>query len=221
VEESDLHMIRDWNARASTQLGAMSAIIDGYTGPSPAFYQLGKRHVEDMLLGLEAAGVEISPAVLAHKRIVEVGCGIGRLTLWLANVFGYVAATDIAENMIRRCPALPNVDYYATPSLEIVRGGPYDMLVSLIVFQHMPKAIFWRYLAESYGLLRRGGIFHTQLHESDVPIEHAPSETLLVRGYTKQELRAGIDPEKWKILSLLAPAGKSETWKWLTLEKLS
>lgn len=206
-------MRTEWNDRAATKAGAKAAILDRYDGPDEAFYESGYRHVEDMLLALSEVGVDYSK----WSVVLEIGCGIARCTIPLSEMFESVWATDISGNMIALAPKRDNILYVITGSLE---GMPeiFDGVASHIVFQHMTKDAFYKYLDEIYDVLVSGGVFISQLHETSEPIEQGDS-TILVRGYTKDELASRIDPAKWETLGLLHPAGKSEIWKWLILGK--
>lgn len=219
----DALMEQEWNKRGASTRGAMSAILDHYGGSLPDFYLSGKKHVEDMFYALSVFGVE-GPEP-NESPIVEIGCGMGRLTIWLANYFPLVHATDVSRSMVERVPRVPNVRTYAVPSLVPLFGliGSRDRpryLFSHIVFQHMPKSIFWRYLREAETLLPKGAIFHAQMHRTAEPTEPPETDTLLVRGYTPKEIEANLDDGVWRVHSLLDVAGLSEPWAWLTLERL-
>lgn len=203
---------KEWDERASTLVGAMSAILDRYDGDIETFYESGEKHVNDMMIALGSVGVDSS----RFKRVVDVGCGIGRLSVHFADRFESVWATDISQEMIDKARRKGNISYVCTGSLTVLPPF-FDAVLSHIVFQHMSKEQFWRYLDESWEILKKGGIFCTQMHETEYPYE--PDGTILVRGYTKQELEDEIDQSKWEILGLLHPAGESEIWKWLILRK--
>lgn len=203
---------KEWDERASTLQGAMKAILDQYEGDIETFYESGKKHVNDMMFALSSVGVDSS----RFKRVVDVGTGLGRLAVHFADLFESVWATDISQEMIDKARRKGNISYLCTGTLSVL-PPIFDAILSHIVFQHMSKEQFWRYLDESWEILKTGGIFCTQMHETTYP--HDPDGTILVRGYTKQELEDEIDPAKWEILGLLHPAGQSEVWKWLILRK--
>jgi len=203
-------MALDWHTRAATTRTAMRFILDQYDGSQADFYASGAKHWNDMKDALSKVG--ISP----HGIAVEVGCGIGRMTGHIAQEFDKVYATDIAANMIVKCPHIANVEFICTDSLDVVPSG-VDFVLSLIVFQHVPKVVFWNYVAESYHILKPGGIFCTQLPEGTA--DWPDNETLGVRAYTKEELKANIRGEDYDILSLLGKAGISEDWNWFILRR--
>jgi SAM-dependent methyltransferase len=70
----------------------------------------------------------------APKSALDFGCGVGRLTRALAKRIARVAGVDVAPSMLRI--ARENIPQ-ATFSAEIP-DGCFDLIVSLIVFQHIP-----------------------------------------------------------------------------------
>jgi SAM-dependent methyltransferase len=70
----------------------------------------------------------------APKSALDFGCGVGRLTRALAKRIECVAGVDVAQSMLRI--ARENVPQ-ATFSAEIP-DERFDLIVSLIVFQHIP-----------------------------------------------------------------------------------
>lgn len=212
-EDLTQHMAADWDTRAISRSSAIRWILDMYDGPEEAFWAQGGAHWVDMLHALSLKGITIPKDAIG----AELGCGIGRMTVLMARYFKHLYATDVSQNMISLAPRVENVTYIVTGTLEDV-PEPVDFVMSHLVLQHMPKSSCWKYLDEAHDILKSGGVFITQLHETSEPVEHADS-TILVRGYTQDELREGLDESKWEIVSLLEPAGISEVWRWLILRK--
>lgn len=220
-EEVEARMRADWNERAKNVGSAMSYIIDGYHGDNATFYETGKRHMDDLVYGLYAGKIKWPGGVG-----VEIGCGIGRMSVWAAQYLDRLYAFDVSSEMIehaREHAARSNIEYIASPSLlSVLTPNTVDIVFSHIVFQHVPKVVFWTYLDEAWRVLKPGGIFHAQMNMSPEPIDYPETETLLCRGYTVRELSDGLRkmPERWEAISLLRWAGITEQWKWLTLVKL-
>lgn len=104
-------------------------------------------------------------------RVLEIGCGAGRVTRALAEVFGEVHAVDVSGEMIERArPALeayPNAHLYRNngTDLSVVPDVRFDFAFSVIVFQHIPsQPIVENYLREVHRLLRPGGLFKFQVN---------------------------------------------------------
>jgi SAM-dependent methyltransferase len=102
--------------------------------------------------------VEPSDAVL------EIGCGVGRLTRGLSARAASVRALDVSAQMLELArehnPELSNVEWLLGDgtSLEPIESSSVDACVSHVVFQHIPDpAITLGYVLEIGRVLRPGG----------------------------------------------------------------
>lgn len=96
--------------------------------------------------------------------IVEIGCGIGRVTRALAARAERVLAVDVSPAMLERArdlnPQLTNVDWILGDgtSLAPVPDGGADGCFSVVVFQHLPDPqMTLGYVREMGRVLRPGG----------------------------------------------------------------
>jgi SAM-dependent methyltransferase len=129
-------------------------------------------------------------------RIVEIGCGAGRLTKALAARFGEVHAVDVSPEMIRlageNVGALPNVRLYANngADLSALPSSSFHFAYSFIVFQHIPEqSIVESYVREVHRVLVPGALFKFQVAggPSDSP---APTGTWFGVSFSEPQLRA-------------------------------
>lgn len=84
----------------------------------------------------------------APSRVLDFGCGVGRVTLPLARRTTSVVGVDIAQTMLDHARAL--LDRHGVTNVELVSvqgddtlarvSGPFDLVHSVIVFQHIPVA---------------------------------------------------------------------------------
>jgi cyclopropane fatty-acyl-phospholipid synthase-like methyltransferase len=118
-------------------------------------------------------------------RILEIGCGAGRLTRALANLFGEVHGVDVSGEMValaRKALAdRPNAFVYQNngKDLSVLPPGPYDFAFSMIVFQHIPsREVIYSYVREVHRLLRPGALFKFQV-QGDLTVKSKPDETWL------------------------------------------
>jgi SAM-dependent methyltransferase len=97
--------------------------------------------------------------------VVDIGCGIGRLTRAIAQEVGHVHGFDISLHMLEeaRKLGLPNAAFYETEgnSLRPLPDRSCDLVLAYNVLQHMPSTeILGEYLREM-ARVSRGGIGFT------------------------------------------------------------
>jgi SAM-dependent methyltransferase len=115
---------------------------------------------EDLDRILAALGLDLDREAV----VVEIGCGVGRLTRALAARARRVIALDVSEQMLRLArehnPALENVDWQLGDgrSLSGVEDAVADACLSHVVFQHIPDPeVTLGYVREIGRVLRPGG----------------------------------------------------------------
>jgi SAM-dependent methyltransferase len=123
----------------------------------PRFWAEGRRDL-DLLLDAVGAHVEATDVVL------EIGCGVGRLTRGLAARAESVRALDVSARMLELArehnPELHNVEWIRGDgtTVEPIESSSIDACVSHVVFQHIPDpAITLGYVIEIGRVLRPGG----------------------------------------------------------------
>lgn len=118
-------------------------------------------------------------------RVLEIGCGVGRVTQALADVFGEVYGVDVSGEMIRQAKTAlsgrRNVHLFQNngKDLAVLGNVRFDFAFSYIVFQHIPsRAVIESYVRAVRRLLRPGGLFKFQV-QGDSNIEAVPGDTWL------------------------------------------
>ena len=129
-----------------------------YKSPDLERFWAGGNEALDGLLGL--VGVAIEPG----DRVVEIGCGIGRMTRAIASRGASVVALDVSAEMLARArehnPDLGAVEWMLGDgvSLRPLVDASFDACVSHVVFQHIPDpAVILGYVGEIGRVLRPGG----------------------------------------------------------------
>src|SRR3954451_21886339 len=124
---------------------------------------------------LRAVGVGVTP----RDVIVDIGCGVGRLTRVLAGRARRVIGVDVSAEMLARAaelnPGLANVEWRHGDgrSLAGITDGTVDACVSHVVFQHLPDpGLTLGYVREMARVLRPGGWAAFQV--STDPAIHRP-----------------------------------------------
>lgn len=141
-----------WDAKASTTIGAMAA-VDGSMEESVV--QATGRYTAEQ--------VHTALALTPTDRVLELGCGVGRIGLFLAPRIAHWHGVDISDNMIgvarQRLAALPNVgfDLLDRSSLVMLPDASFDAAYSIAVFIHMDKEDLFLYLRELRRILKPGG----------------------------------------------------------------
>jgi SAM-dependent methyltransferase len=160
------------------------------------FWQEGATAL-DRVLGL--AGKEVKPG----DSVVDIGCGVGRLTRPLAARASEVWAVEISEEMLelarRYNPALENVHWLLGDghSLAGIADESVDGIVSLVVFQHIPDpGIVMAYVREMGRVLKTGGwaAFHVS---NDPSIHRAPGLIARITGAVSRSRPRGQGTAEW------------------------
>jgi SAM-dependent methyltransferase len=149
---------RFWDERAREQaLFFVDNTVDYRHPDVERFWAGGEEAVRQILAEL---ALEIQPS----DTVVEIGCGVGRLTRALAARAERVIAIDVSAEMLARArelnPGLRNVSWLQGDgsSLAGVPDASADGCFSHVVFQHLPDpALTLGYVREMGRVLRPGG----------------------------------------------------------------
>jgi SAM-dependent methyltransferase len=152
------HMRDFWNARAREDAYFFVDDRRAYGDPDlERFWADGERDLDHIMAVL---GVEIGPG----DAVLDIGCGVGRLTRVLAARARLVYALDVSSEMLalaeRHHSELANVSWVLGDGVSLagVPDTSVDACVSHVVFQHIPDpAITLGYVAEMGRVLRPGG----------------------------------------------------------------
>jgi SAM-dependent methyltransferase len=99
------------------------------------------------------------------RRIVDIGCGIGRLFSGFVSLgFSEIWGVDVSPEMLKKgehfCP-VPGVRFILVSGRDLrpLGDASFDYCFSYVVFQHLPhQSIVWSYLDEIWRVLAPGGI---------------------------------------------------------------
>lgn len=105
---------------------------------------------------------------------VEIGCGSGRMTEFIAPSFEEVWGIDISGEMIRlakeRLKDFKNIRFIETDGATIpIQSNKADVVFSYLVFQHMKdKAIVEKNFSEAYRVLKPEGLFKVRIRTDEL-----------------------------------------------------
>jgi len=148
------------------------------------FFASGKRYIE---LVLQVVRDHLDPS-FKPTRALDFGCGVGRLALPLAEVCESVVGVDVSDAMLAEARAnavrlnASNATFVPSDDGLTRVEGTFDLLNSLIVFQHIPPPRGEAIVSQLVGRLRQGGVGALQFtygFESGV----ARSREMLVQAY--------------------------------------
>jgi SAM-dependent methyltransferase len=140
---------------------------------------------------------DLGVALSGTEDVVEIGCGIGRLTRPLAHQARSVAALDVSEVMLEHArrynPELENVEWIHGDgtTLAPLSDESADACISFVVFQHLPDPdLTYGYVREIGRVLRPGGWAALQV-SNDPRVHERPSGWARLRELRRAVLRTG------------------------------
>jgi SAM-dependent methyltransferase len=222
-----LKMRRDWERRAREN--ARHFVVTGKSRWSDEeFFESGQIIMrEDILIDLGNICQGRDPR---QMRVLEIGCGAGRVTRAFAGFFGEVWAVDISAEMVRQTQraleGYPNARVLRNNGKDLsvlrpswwerLRGKSapqFDFAFSTMVFQHIPsRAIIERYVRGVSELLRPGALFKFQVQGSP-EVHSTPGDTWVGASFSEADAR-GMAARSGFEMRYQSGAGDQYYWLW-------
>jgi ubiquinone/menaquinone biosynthesis C-methylase UbiE len=157
-------------------------------------------------------------------RVLEIGCGAGRMTKHLANLFGEVVGVDVSGEMIgqarERLRDTVNVQLHETSGVDFAAlpDGHFDLILSAYVFQHVPSAAVIRSnLEDAWRVLKPNGMFRFQTNAiTAYDFDEIEKDTWTGASFPESDLR---DFAAEKDAQLISITGAETQYCWTTLRK--
>lgn len=131
-----------------------------------AFHASGKDSVDR----LDAALARTGAGPRNDARCLELGCGVGRVTAWLARRCAHVIGTDISASHLALARAhvdaegVRNVEFHRLAAVDTLDAlDAFDLFFSVIVLQHNPPPVIRAILERVFARLKPGGIAYFQV----------------------------------------------------------
>jgi len=181
VDQEVLQVMRkDWDERAREN-ARFHVHCGEVNWDEREFFRSGEINVANEIMPDMAriCGGTRSPCDL---NVLEIGCGVGRMTRMLARIFGQVTAVDVSKEMIEQARVnvsdLENVILVLGDgaTLSTLADESYDFAFSFIVFQHIPSIeVISSYCREVRRVLRPGALFKFQVQGADWDRDEPPN----------------------------------------------
>jgi ubiquinone/menaquinone biosynthesis C-methylase UbiE len=112
------------------------------------------------LIGLEEPVVREALGDVAGLSVLDLGCGTGRHTLWMANAGAAVTAVDFSEGMMEKARSKPGAEKVRFLVHDLQERLPFDdccfdRVVSGLVLEHLHDMA--AFFSEAHRVLRAGG----------------------------------------------------------------
>jgi SAM-dependent methyltransferase len=179
-------MRRFWNARAREDAFYFVDTRQRYRGTDRERFWDADELVDYVLSELDLKLDE-------NAVVLEIGCGIGRITRCLAARTREVVALDVSDEMLSRAralnPELQNVRWVQGDGITLagIEPASIDACMSVVVLQHVPDPeITLGYMREVGRVLRPGG--WAALQVSNDPSIHRPRDSLAQRALSLVKL---------------------------------
>ncbi|MCB9538365.1 MAG: methyltransferase domain-containing protein [Myxococcales bacterium] len=173
-------MRRDWDRRARVDPRYWVAATE--EADEASYLESGARDAQALLDGLEGR-------VGADARVLDLGCGIGRMTARLVGHFAEVIGVDVSPAMIDEArtlhPETEGLRFQANSGADLSDFGDaaFDLVFSYSVLPHLPPDVVRAYFYEVNRVLKPGGWFRYQFWVGPEARGHADNDTLNIRVY--------------------------------------
>lgn len=209
-------MRRDWDRRARDN--ARFYVVNSQAQwTDEEFYRHGELTVGHLILN-DMANVCQGKAP-AGMKVLEIGCGAGRVTRALSAIFGEVHAVDVSGEMVRlaraACADRPGVFVYQNNGMDlsVVSGQTFDFAFSSCCFHHIPSLeVIESYVRDVGRLLRPGALFKFEVQGYE-EIDFTPGDTWVGVAVSDAEAiamaeRCGFEPRH------RIGIGREQFWLW-------
>ena len=217
---TDSRMKKEWDARA--KMDPLLAIATGHSQSEDDFWKSGVDECKN-LLGIEG---DLFSTIIKNKepskmKILEIGCGIGRILIPMSKIFGEAIGVDVSSEMVqlgqKHIANLPNCKILENNGvdLSLFTDNYFDFCCSYIVFQHIPeKKIVEQYISEVSRVLKPKGLFRFQVRGS---IDTKPKKITTWDGvqFNSEEMHKIAEKNNFQIIE---ESDFMQEYYWLTFQ---
>ena len=139
---------------------------------------------------------------------LDFGCGVGRLSVALADYYDRVSGVDISDEMIARAIPRNGVRYFQADSIPVALR--FDLVYSMVVLQHMPRDLQHEYVSDFFRVLKPGGV--AMFHIPEGPDTGHPGWALSMYGTPQATVEEWIAAAGGRLVSV-EDLGTDASWK--------
>ena len=216
----DIKMKKEWDARS--KLDTLFVISTEHSENYEDFWQSGMDDIKS-ILDIDGSRFEKITHQKEPKkmRILEIGCGIGRLLIPMSEIFGQVMGVDISSEMIHKgkkhLENIQNCQIFENNGIDLSEFSDnyFDFCFSFIVFQHIPeKKIVEKYISEVSRVLKPNCLFRFQVRGT---ITSKPNQITTWDGvqFTSDEIHKIAQVNNFEIIE---DGNDKDEYYWLTFQ---
>lgn len=213
-------MKHDWDSRAVENAKWFINTIK-HEQSDDEFFTSGRPDVEKFVFNDPMLTAELD---FKSVRMLEIGCGIGRMTRHLVERFGEVHGTDVSAEMItqarERFQGVKNAFFYDTNGLDFSQfpNDTFDFIFSVYVFQHTPSVEVTRSnIRDACRTLKPGGLFKFQVSSVTSPeFDNSPKDTWTGASFLEPDIRRAARENGVLLVSISGLGGQ---YCWTLLRK--
>jgi len=174
-DESITHSKNKWNKLAEENPRYYVVSRKGRDITESDFQEVGRKNYEELISGditLKERLVNFN-----NKKVLDIGCGLGRLEEFFSPNFKEVYGVDISEQMVEqakeRLKKYRNIHLSSTDGITLpFDKGFFDFVFSYLVFQHMPsREVVEKNFIEVFRVLKENGIAKIQIRGGHTPFK--------------------------------------------------
>jgi trans-aconitate methyltransferase len=178
AQDRALSTDRDWEewGKSDPYFGVLSS--DEFHGENldetalGKFFRTGEEHIDRVLRTIR----ERLDKDFKVRKCADLGCGVGRLVIPLAGISDDVVGIDVSESMLAEAQAncqkrrIENVSFVQSDDSLSRLSGPFNLVHTCLVLQHIPTARGMRILHALVNHLEPGGVAVIQFsYRCDAP----------------------------------------------------
>jgi cyclopropane fatty-acyl-phospholipid synthase-like methyltransferase len=191
----------DWDTAALTDYWR-EYIAQGFS-EEEAFRKSGEENTNWIREFINKYGVDWK-----DKNIVELGCGAGRMTEFIAKDAKHVQAVDISAEMLKRLRKRLGQDRKIETlciirDYSVISDISVDLIISFLVFQHTPEDMVQRLFQDGNRILKSKGYYFFQIPLSEkhkcVPVNEANALDMVY--WTQDEVRELASKYRFDIIA--------------------